>query len=60
VLGWAAKAVHNAGGLRQQFERLPDCSVADADNARFKHFARRVLPRLRENPQPGRAVQVDP
>ena len=28
VLGWAARAVHNAGGLRQQFERLPDSAVA--------------------------------
>ena len=28
VLGWAARAVQNAGGLRQQFERLPDSSMA--------------------------------
>lgn len=28
MLGRAAKAVQNVGGLRQQFERLPDCAVA--------------------------------
>ena len=58
VLGAAAASVRVAGGLRQQFERLPDVAVADADDARFKHFARRVLPRLRENPQPGSLVFV--
>ena len=59
VLGWAARAVRNAGGLRQQFERLPDAaSIADSDDVRFKHFTRRVLPRLRENPAPGALIFI--
>ena len=59
VLGTAARASRNAGGLRQQFERLPDAAtIADSDDVRFKHFTRRVLPRLRENPQPGALIFI--
>lgn len=32
--------------------------VSVADDARFKHFVKRILPRLRENPQPGALVFV--
>ena len=58
VLGVAANSVRNAGGLRQQFERVPDAPIDRADDARFKHFTRRVLPKLRENPQPGSLLFV--
>ena len=30
----------------------------NADDVRFKHFVRRILPKLRENPQPGALVFV--
>jgi U3 small nucleolar RNA-associated protein 25 len=58
VLGVAANSVRNAGGLRQQFERVPDAPIDRADDARFKHFTRRVLPKLRENLQPGSLLFV--
>jgi U3 small nucleolar RNA-associated protein 25 len=59
VLGLAALSARRAtGGCRQQFERVPDAPIDRADDARFKHFTRRILPKLRENPQPGSLLFV--
>ena len=65
VLGRAAAA---SGGARLRFDRVPDAgdetsdekknAVAEHDDARFKHFVKFALPRLRENPRAGSVVFV--
>jgi hypothetical protein len=40
------------------FLLLPKHYPPAADDMRYKHFVKRVLPRLRENPQPGALVFV--
>ena len=57
VLGWAAKSVQNAGGLRQQFERLPDCSVAVRHERRLTF--RRPVARWRRETTPLKADDED-
>lgn len=45
---------------RQQFERvnMKSSDVVNADDIRFKYFVKHVLPRIRENPEPGVVVFV--
>ena len=45
---------------RQQFERvaMKASDVVDADDIRFKYFTKKVLPRIRENPEPGVVIFV--
>ncbi|CEG00295.1 Digestive organ expansion factor, predicted [Ostreococcus tauri] len=45
---------------RQQFERIPmkSSDVVNADDIRFKYFVKNVLPRVRENPEPGVVIFV--
>ena len=45
---------------RQQFERvnMKSSDVVNADDIRFKYFVKHVLPRIRENPEPGVVIFV--
>lgn len=47
---------HNSSLSLAMFLSRPYVPVVD--DARFKHFVKRILPRLRENPQPGALVFV--
>ena len=43
---------------RQEFElvRVSKKNIQDADDVRFRHFARSILPRIRENPDQGQLI----
>jgi len=45
---------------RQQFERInmKAADVVNSDDIRFKYFVKHVLPRIRENPEPGVVIFV--